>query len=259
MNMKTIFSSSLRRIRPMQILLPSVIIILISTLSCTSQKGQKVNIDQPEKIVMHSGDGTVIEISFRKGRGHNHPLMAVWLEDTTGAYLHTLYVAESIGTGIFGHGRITAGHWEPGPLSRPAALPYWWHRYGYLPTPEQPVPDAISGPTPQGDFIMETDVPAGLPEKFAVLMEINQSWDWNEYWTNDKYPDNEAYMTSSQPAVVYKALVDRRMYGEKYALKIIGHSHYAGESGSLFTDINTLTSARQIAAEITVRIIHRDN
>lgn len=256
--MKTIFSPPRPWIRSIRIVLLSVIIIVISTLSCTSQKGQKGKNDPPEKIAMHSGDGPVFEISFRKGPGHNHPLMAVWLEDTTGAYLQTLYVAESIGTGIFGHGRITAGHWEPGPLSRPAALPYWWHRYGILPTPDRPVPDAISGPTPQGDFIMETDVPAGLPEKFAVLMEINQSWDWNEYWTNDKYPDNEAYMTSSQPAVVYKALVDKRMYGEEYTLKIIGHSHYAGENGILFTDINTLTSARQIAAEITVRIINRD-
>ncbi|MDT8393567.1 MAG: hypothetical protein RQ761_06960 [Bacteroidales bacterium] len=256
--MKAIFSPYLSRARSLRILMLSGIIVLMSTLSCTSQKGQKGKNDQAEKIVMHSGDGPVFEISFRKGPGHNHPLMAVWLEDTTGTYLQTLYVAESIGTGIFGHGRITAGHWEPGPLSRPAALPYWWHKYGFLPTPEQPVPDAISGPTPQGDFIMETDVPAGLPEKFAVQMEINQSWDWNEYWTNDKYPDNAAYMTSSQPAVVYKTVVDKRMTDKKYRLKIIGHSHYAGENGNLYQDITTLTSARQIAGEISVSIINRD-
>ena len=41
-------------------------------------------------------------------------------------------------------------------------------------------------------------------------MEINQNWDWNEYWTNDKYPDDENYKMSCQPALVYEAVIDSK-------------------------------------------------
>ena len=181
--------------------------------------------------------------------------MAVWLEDEDGNYLETLYVASSIGTGIFGHGTITAGHWAPGPVSRPAALPRWWHRYGYLPGPGNPVPDAITGPTPEADFILSTRSTLPLPQKFKVVMEINQSWDWNEYWANDKYPDDADYKSSSQPAVVYEALVDGDGEGREYDMEIIGRSHYAGADGKLYNDLETLTTARNIAASIKVRVV----
>lgn len=229
-----------------------MVILFSLTISCTSQKDQKKVLNAPEKVSYKSGEGLIGEIVFQKGPEHNHPLMAFWLEDVNGDYIQTLYVAKSIGTGIFGHGKVSGGSWQPGPVSRPAALPNWWHKYGYLPTPERPVPDAISGPTPQDDFIMEVQLPADLPDNFDLYMEINQSWDWNEYWTNDRYPDNEAYMTSSQPAVVYKASITEISPGKKYEMRLVGHSHYAGENGDLYEDITSLTTARQIVAAVVV-------
>ena len=38
-----------------------------------------------------------ITVVFDAGPAHNHPLMAIWIEDTGGRYLETLYVAKSIG------------------------------------------------------------------------------------------------------------------------------------------------------------------
>jgi hypothetical protein len=236
----------------------SVIIIIgflsISLIaSCTSGKKNIRPDDDIEMLVTNNDyDGYPLQIEFVKGVSHNHPLMAFWIEDTEGNYLETLYVASSIGTGVFGHGKINKGAWEPGPVSRPAALPYWWHKYGFLPTPGKEVPDAITGPTPQGNFILKTSLVSTQTGKINVLMEINQSWDWNENWTNDKYPGNTAYMSSSQPALVYKASVDLSSPDSVYLMEAIGHSHYAGEDGSLNKDISTLTTALKIAGVIKV-------
>jgi len=221
--------------------------------SCSSGRQSRVGETEIETIITKTGfSGIPIKVEFLKGTSHNHPLMAIWLEDTDGNYLETLYVSESIGTGVFGHGKVSNGNWEPGPVSRPAALPYWWHKWGYLPDTSQPVPDAITGPTPDSDFILRSNADPSSPDKFRVLMEINQSWDWNEFWPNDKYPDNVNYKTSSQPAIVYATLVDRLDENTVFFMHPIGHSQYAGENGKLYTDISSLTTAREIAGVIKV-------
>ena len=87
------------------------------------------------------------------------------------------------------------------------------------------------------------------------MLEINQTWDFNEYWTNNKFPDKEAYKRSCQPALVYSTKINLNNKQSVYILKPIGHSHYAGETGELFKNLSTITTALQIAQEITVRII----
>jgi hypothetical protein len=205
--------------------------------------------------------GTRLEIRFIKGNDHNHPLMAIWLEDSLGRYIETIFVAESIGKGIFQHVINTGGHWYSGPLRRPAALPYWGHKRGvkaddgyYIPTPENPMPDAVTGPTPTGDFVLQSKSAKPVPSTFKILMEINQSWDWNEFWTNDKYPGDENYQTSSQPAVVYEALVNLKETPAEYTLKPVGHSHYSGLNGSLNPDLSTLTTALGIVESVSVKV-----
>lgn len=204
--------------------------------------------------------GPVLEVIFREGKEHNHPLMVVWIEDTAGRYIRTLYVAESIGRGVFRHGDPSGGRWKPGPVRRPAALPYWGHQRGiraedgyYLPTPDDPVPDAITGPTPKGSFLLHSRVPASLTREFNVLLELNQSWDWNEYWTNNKFPGDQHYMSSSQPALVYKASIKPDDGISEYELMPVGHSHWSGQNGNLYEDLGTITTALEIAETITVR------
>jgi len=207
------------------------------------------------------GKGISVNLEFRKGSSHNHPLMVIWTEDTAGKYIETLYVSESIGKGIFRHGDRSQGHWMPGPIRRPAALPYWSHKRGiqaddgyYLPTPESPMPDAVSGPTPSGNFILESKTTNSKPERFNILLEINQSWDWNEYWSNSKFPGDENYRTSSQPSIIYQATMDLNATTGEYSMKAIGHGHYAGADGNLYTDLSTLTTALQIVQSINISI-----
>ena len=93
-----------------------------------------------------------------------------------------------------------------------------------------------------------------LPGKFRILFEINQNWDWNEYWTNNKYPDDEDYKMSCQPALVYEAVIDTENKKDSYPMKVIGHSHYSGKTGELFSDLSTITTALDIAESIVVSI-----
>ncbi|HSG67468.1 MAG TPA: hypothetical protein VK994_02080 [Bacteroidales bacterium] len=233
----------------------AVLLIMFHITGCSSQRDNRQSEIPSEVIVTNEGlSGLAITLEFYRGPAHNHPLMAIWVQDTNGTYIETLYVARSIGTGIFEHGRESGGRWESGPVSRPAALPYWWHKYGYLPTPDKTVPDAITGPTPKAGFILNSVAVETIPSVFDVMLEINQPWDWNEYWTNDKYPDSKEYKTSSQPAVVYKARIDLKKGDPEILMQIIGHSHHAGENGDLNENMTTITTASKIAGSITVRI-----
>ena len=203
-----------------------------------------------------------IEVEFIKGEAFNHPSFAIWTEDLEGDYIETLYVTEYVAKGKFKYGEIEPGRWidQPGEARRPATLPYWAHKRNikapdglYIPSPETPVPDAITSATPKNNFKLETATSYSRNAKFRVLMEINQAWDSNEYWTNSQYPDNNDYFGSLQPALVYAVTIDPVNPDDEYYLNPIGHSHPTGENGKLFTDLTTLTTAKKIAHKIIVR------
>lgn len=244
--------------------LSKYLIVLISILfSYCNVNKKNINNNSTEEVYTNKDiTGKKIIISFEKGISHNHPLMACWTEDTNGKYLQTIYVAKSLATGIFNHAYQKEGKWLEGEVSRPAALPYWAHKYGtknakgdYIPTVAKPLPDAVTSATPKSNFkIISKLKDIENFQKINIFFEINQSWDWNQYWSNDKFPDDENYKTSSQPAVIYKATIDVTKTGVDYEMKIIGHSHYSGKDGNLYPDLSTLTTAVQIVKSIKVVI-----
>jgi len=210
------------------------------------------------------GKGTGLQFNFTIGDEHNHPTFAVWLEDIHGNYIQTLYVTRSIATGIFAHGQKAPGIWgdTPGEVRRPAALPYYLHKRGikapdgtYLPTPDNPIPDAYTGATPLASFNLESKADNTLTSKLRVLVEVNQPWDWNEYWNNTLYTDDINYKTSCQPALVYAVTIDLNAPMEYYVLNPIGHSHYSGQDGLLYTDLTSITTALQIFRKIEIRLL----
>ena len=232
--------------------------LLILSVASTAQKKKEVFTEENYGV---NTTGTPITIRFEKGKEHNHPLFAVWLADDKGNYLQTLFVSETIGRGVFKHASRKSGKWMEGEIQRPAALPYWTHQrnvineYGnYNPTLKHPVVDGYTGATPIASFILHTKTGRPLKGKYKIFLELNQCWDWNEYWTNDKYPADVEYKTSSQPALVYEVDVDTNHQKLQYEMKPIGHSHYSGDDGSLDTDLSTITTALHIAKKIVVTI-----
>jgi hypothetical protein len=269
-NIKTLFAmnKSIKNNFSSKTMVLALMILSIATLTfCTTfSSGEKASRKKSEETLVFSTQvnpaGMPLEIFFEKGKAFNHPLMAIWVEDLDGNYLQTLYVAQSIAKGYYRHGDSSSGRWMPGPMRRPAALPYWGHKRGvqaedglYMPSQAQPMEDAITGATPKTNFMLKTQTPKADARRFNVLFEINQSWDWNHYWHNNKFPDDEEYKTSAQPALVYKATIDLDSGNEIFEMKAIGHSHWSGANGELSEDISTITTALNIAKSISLRIL----
>jgi len=242
----------------MLLLIPAI----VSSCSAGLKKKQPVVNEPQEKVITNmNGTGEAISVELFKGKSFYYPLMAIWLEDVNGNYIQTLYVARSVATGTFKYGKHDKNKWVSAPKRAPQTLPYWAHKRNekakdglYMPDSENPVPDAYSGSTPTNGFILTSKADKTLPDKYMVLMEINQNWDFNDYWTNDKYPDDPFYKMSCQPALVYSVVVDKNTLQESYRMKPIGHSHYSGSTGELFPDLSTLTTAMHIADSVVVRI-----
>lgn len=234
------------------------ILISFILLGCSSTKPL---VDESIKISSNPARiNTALEIEFLKGKAHNQPSFAIWIEDLSGNYIETLFVTQSVASGVFAHGEIKPGTWknEPGEVRRPASLPYWSHKRNiqasdglYIPDSETAVPDALSGATPKNNFILNTGTEVNKNTTFRILFEINQPWDSNDFWSNDKFPGDINYATSLQPALVYEAIVDPNSETKSFDFKLIGHSDPSGETGELFSDLNTITSAKNIVQKIT--------
>ena len=234
----------------------AMVCLLASTLAFAGKKQETVY----TQTIGSSKSGTSLVLKFEKGKQHNHPLFAVWLADMNGKFIETLYVSESIGKGTFPRADRKKGSWMAGPIQRPAALPYWAHQRNilnelgtYNPTPSHPEMDGNTGATPQASFVLNLKSSKELSGNYLVFLELNQSWDWNEFWYNDRFPGNKEYMTSSQPALVYSVLIDTRQKAS-FMLKPVGHSSYDGSDGSLTSDLSSITTALKIAKSISVEV-----
>ena len=118
-----------------------------------------------------------------------------------------------------------------------------------------PVPDAITGPTPKTAFMMNAGSDLRPQGRVIIKAEINQTGDWNENWTNNRFPGDVEYGTSAQPALVYAAEVDMEQPGIEISFKPIGHSHPSGADGLLNNDLRSLTTAMGIAGKWTIRLL----
>jgi len=235
--------------------------VLLILVSCATEK----QVGQQPEIITTALPGTLqtIEIEFIKGKAFNYPSFAFWVEDTEGNYIETLYVTRFVATGTYDHGELSPGKWSntAGEARRPASLPYWSHKRGilapdglYIPSPSTPVPDALTGATPRSNFVLKTGTTCQKNKKFRIMMEINQPWDSNNFWVNSKFEGDPGYFTSLQPALVYSVTIDPTDSTGEYCLNPIGHGHPSGKDGRLYTDIETLTTAKEIAKKVIVRI-----
>ena len=238
----------------MKLLKSNIFIILTAFflfLSCA--EGKKLSLGEAVIFVdtLYSGlqsEGIEIQLEFKKGKSHNHPTFAIWLEDLEGNFIQTLFVTKSIATGIFSFADGGNGTWKnsAGQAIRPAALPYWMNKNKEIKL------DAWSGATPKKDFVLRSKAKSE-ESKFRILMEINQTWDFNEFWTNNRFPGDLNYLSSCQPSLVYAVTVDTGVPEDEYYLNPIGHGHYNGSSGKLYTNLNTFTTALKIVESVKVR------
>ncbi len=185
----------------------------------------------------------------------NPPQFAVWLEDTKGNYISTLFVTERI---------ATEGWRSNGGNRRKEALPHWCHQRGiiyddglYLPTKDKPLIDGTTGATPKTGIELKLD-PAEHLQQFVVKAEFNHSIDFNDLFPKNAEEGDINYsggeLGSGQPALVYSALIDLDSNIKEYTLQIIGHSSPDGTNGDVYEDLSGITSANKIVNKIVVQI-----
>lgn len=206
-------------------------------------------------------NGINLEIEFTRGYAFLNPLFAFWYEDTLGNFIQTLYIARCVGTGFYQYGVMVDEEWRPAALRKPATLPVWAHRRGilaednlYMPTPDNPVPDAVTGATPQTNFILKTKTNDPELRFISLFMEINQSYDWNDFYTLDINPEEHNYKDNNQPAIVYSVTIDLKQKDQTFKMRPIGHSHLSGKDGLVYRDMENITTALSIVREIMINV-----
>lgn len=236
-----------------------IIILVVFLSSCVAQQTP-----DREQIVLNTnvnGKGNSFTLDLVRGKAYNHPSFAVWVEDTEGNYLETLYVTRFVAGGVYGHGQLSPGKWDnkPGEARRPGTLPYWAHKRNvraedglFVPSEKNPLPDAITAATPTGSFKLNSRLTNEKSGKIRVLLEINQAWDANNYWYNGKFPGDNDYFGSLQPSLIYAATIDLSRSEGSVFLNPVGHGHPSGKDGRLYTDLTSLTTAKDIIHSVSV-------
>jgi hypothetical protein len=234
----------------MQNKLNSLIVLLAAAALFSCEQNEQ---DGTEIVTNEGNTGRDIKVTIEKGTGWTRaPQIAVWAEDSEGNYVETLYVTKKM---------ATQGWYGLGNIRRKETLPYWCYQRGvqyddglYLPTKDDPLPDAVTSATPQGSFVLLSKVPGDL-EAFVVLAELNESWDYNDNYPDNLQPGAPDYSAESgQPSVVYAANIDINTGNGQYEMGIMGHGSTDGEDGNLYEDMSMLTTALDIAESISVEV-----
>jgi hypothetical protein len=180
--------------------------------------------------------------------------LAIWLTDSRGTFVDTIYVTRKIAQKGMGNRGGELDSRIGG--SRLSALPVWAHQRGenygecnFYPTKEKPLPDAITSATPKtGEFIWKWNPKNNLEEgKYTYYIEVNKSFDDNEYHDYSWY--------RGQPSVVWKGEIMVGRDSSRSAAKIIGHGHVAGTNGDINPDLTTLTSSLNLIEDVGVVFI----
>ena len=187
------------------------------------------------------------------------PQMVVWIEDLDGNYIETLYVTKKASNSSY-----IKSLFATEVVRRPEALPHWSYSRGIesedglmAPSIDSPVADAITGATPLSSFELRSVTMANVA-KVVIKLEVNRSFDYNEVYHQNAYPDNEVYSGSgntAQPSLIYSTILDFEA-DQRYAfMELIGHGHYSGENGKIYTDMTGITTAKEIIQRIIIEKI----
>jgi hypothetical protein len=226
-----------------------------------------------QTLTTNVGDtGIPIEIELRKGLHYESeeqplflgltytttPQVAFWLEDLEGRYISTIYVTQKISNGSF---VSTEDIFNT--VRRPESLPYWANQRGVnygensvMPAENNTDLDGMTGATPVGNYDVRSKLNTDL-RQFKVMMEINRSYDFNDFYTKDKYPDDAIYSgsgSSGQPSVIYTAEINLDENQHTYIMKPIGHGHYSGQDGKLYDGFQGIDTALQLVKRVVIEI-----
>lgn len=231
--------------------------LALTTLGCSGQNNIQSNFGNGNiKVSIEQGSEWLHDFPlFWFIKKKNAPQIAIWTEDLEGNFLSTIYVSK----------KLAKQSWTAaGGNRRKESLPCWSYAQGkqyadglYLPTKDEPLPDAVTGATPKGSFTANVQMNDNI-QQFVVKCEFNHSVDFNENYPKNAEEGDSNYsggkMGSGQPAVVYQVTVDLTNGQKDFKGEPIGHSSPDGSEGKVYPDISKLTTALDIVKGIKVYV-----
>lgn len=187
------------------------------------------------------------------------PQMAIWLEDIDGNYLDTLYITKKASNSSYIQSLFASED-----VRRPEALPHWAFSRGIqsedglmVPSSAQPIADSVTGATPVASFDLQSVVNQKY-QQVVVKLEINRSFDYNDAYHKNAFPKDEVYSgsgNSAQPSLIYAASINLNKSERYYFMSLKGRGHHSGKDGQLYTDIDGVTTAKEMLNRIIIEVI----
>lgn len=236
----------------------ALLLVVMSVLYTSCSVGDFKQQDDTVIETQRQSTGKSITIALRRGDHWFHiqriavfnvpitPQCAIWVEDTAGNHLQTLYVTQR-----FARQEWQMAKYDDTSCIRTMCLPYWFNKYlksGHpVPTKAQPLPDAVTAATPTGSFTLHSRLNQDTG-RVVLLVELNKSFDYNTTFTKHRKKSK----FNGQPPVVYAGTVDLSRSRDEIELQIIGRSGETGDDAKLYHDVQTLTSSLQMVKRVTV-------
>ncbi len=234
--------------------------------------------------------GADITIDFRKGSHFTWPQYAIWLETMEGEFVQPLFITSKLADNNFvnkvtkknAQQVLTSNPFtskdlnfsdvfdfvvEPaskGQRLRPESLPVFLHQLGliseeglHVPTEKDVITDAYTGATMLSNFLYTSNTSTVLHGEYRLRFEINQSFDFNEYYSSDRFPDDAIYSGngySAQPSVIYETIIDFCAQQRFYVMTPIGHGHHSGKDGHVYPSLDKLSTALDVVDRIIVEV-----
>jgi hypothetical protein len=233
--------------------------------------------------------GPKITIDLRQGPYFAWPQYAIWIEDMQGDFIQPLFVTSKLASNnfinqvnkidsdvIFKSHVFLSGDidlqttFESGVYpeskaerARPESLPVFLHKYrnfteskSLIPDGETAIADAYSGATMTQSFLLKSNLKQTL-RQFKVRFEINNSFDFNDYYSSDRFTDDAVYSGngySAQPSLIYEALIDLDSSKTLFPMNLLGRGHHSGRNGVIYKDLQNMTTALELVDRIIVEI-----
>ena len=198
-----------------------------------------------------------ITVEVLRGAEATDPQVAIWIEDESGTLLNTLYVSSALATNNF----FAIDGSTP---RRPEALPIWSHRRGvkaadglYAPDDDTQLADGVTAATPNTNFILSSGFDVSGDSRIRVMLEVNASFDWNETYHENAYPDDPVYSGSGsvgQPALLFATPFINPRESNILKMRLVGRGHHSGQDGEIYADLSGITTARDLVARALVFI-----
>lgn len=234
--------------------------------------------------------GPTITVDLREGPYFAWPQYAIWAEDMEGNFIQPIFVTSKLAKNnfvnqvtkvnddivftshVFLSGDVdlkttfSSGVFPEtkNDRARPESLPVFLHKNrdvsqsdSLIPDGDNAIVDAFSGATMTQSFLLTSTLKEEIATPFKIRLEINNSFDFNDYYSSDRFPDDAVYSGngySAQPSLIYEAIVENGSNTTVFPMKLIGRGHHSGQDGEIYTDLKNMTTALELIDRVLIEV-----